>query len=342
MKRQRVTRRQFLAGGALAAAGAYVGLHTGLARAMMGSGGGGGGGGMGGGGMGGGGTTVIDPPPGAAFYDIKNAAKNGDGVYVRNVGETRLRLNGTRVTLLTYNDMYPGPVIRAARGDMLKVQLVNGLPKTTATNILGHTRNITNLHTHGLHVSPSGMADNMMMMAPPGGTIDYEYDLSLEEPGHLNFYHPHVHGTVAEQYWGGLAGPLVIEDEMGSKLSDFETHVMMIKDITISNGLPEPYTSTSQYMRGKEGNLVMVNGRVNPVLSIRPGQVQRWQIVNACNARFLKLSLDKHFLYLVGTDGGLLDLPYELSSILLAPGERIDVLVKADQGGGNFKFLSLP
>ena len=211
-----------------------------------------------------------------------------------------------------------------------------------ATNILGHTRNITNLHTHGLHVSPSGMADNMMMMAAPGGTIDYEYDLRYEEPGHLNFYHPHVHGTVAEQYWGGLAGPLVIADEAGCVLSGYETHIMVIKDITISNGLPEPYTSTSQYMRGKEGNLVMVNGRVNPVLSIQPGQVQRWQIVNACNARFLKLSLDKHFLYLVGTDGGLLDKPYQLSSILLAPGERIDVLVKADQGGGNFKFLSLP
>jgi FtsP/CotA-like multicopper oxidase with cupredoxin domain len=347
MKRQGVTRRRFITTTSLGMAGAYVGLHTGLARAMMGSGGmGGGGGGMGGGGMGGGGmgggTTVIDPPPGAAFYDVPNAVKNSSGVYVLNVKQTKLRLNGTSVNLFTYNGMYPAPTIRASRGDMLKVRLVNGLPATTSTNILGHRRNITNLHTHGLHVSPSGMSDNMMMMAAPGQTLDYMYDLSKEEPGHLNFYHPHVHGSVAEQYWGGLAGALVIENDASSPLASYETHVMVIKDITISNGLPEPYTSTSDFMRGKEGNLVMVNGRVNPVLSIRPGQVQRWQIVNACNARFLKLSLDRHFLYLVGTDSGLLDQPYQLSSILLAPGERIDVLVKANQAGGNFKFLSLP
>ena len=337
MKRQALSRREFLALASLGATGAYLGLHTGLARAMMGGGGmGGGGGGMGGG------TTIIDPPPGAAFYEPPAAVKDRTGAYNLTVGQTKLRLNGTQVTLLTYNGMYPGPTIRASRGDTLKVRLVNALPKTTATNILGHTRNITNLHTHGLHVSPSGLADNMMRMAAPGEVLDYVYDLSTEEPGHLNFYHPHVHGTVAEQYWGGLAGPLVINDAAGSALSGFETHVMLLKDITIASGLPEAYTSTMDYMRGKEGTLVMVNGRVNPVLSIRPGQVQRWQIVNACNARFFKLSLDRHSLCLVGTDGGLLDRPYQLSSILLAPGERIDVLVKATQAGGSFKFLSLP
>ncbi|TWJ33106.1 hypothetical protein [Geobacter argillaceus] len=90
MKRDRVTRREFLAGGAVAAASAYVGLHAGLARAMMGSGG-----------MGGG-TTIIDPPPGSALYDIPDAVKDSMGAYRLTVGETRLSLNGTRVTLLTY------------------------------------------------------------------------------------------------------------------------------------------------------------------------------------------------------------------------------------------------
>ena len=335
MKRPRVTRREFLALTSLGAAGAYLALNSGLARSM--------GGGMGGGGGPMGGTvTVLDPPPGEPFFEIPPARKESSGSYLLQVKEARLRLNGTPVTLLTYNGMYPGPTIPAARGETLSLRLVNMLPKTTETNILGHTRNITNLHTHGLHVSPSGKADNMMRMAAPGETLDYLYHLDFEEPGHLNFYHPHVHGSVAEQYWGGLAGPLVVEDPAAGPLADLETHVMMLKDLTIANGVPEPYSSTSQFMRGKEGKMVMVNGRVNPVLSIRPGQVQRWQIVNACNARFFKLSLDRHFLWLIGTDGGLLDKPYQLSSILLSPGERIDVLVRADQGGGNFKLLSLP
>jgi len=334
MKRKKISRREFLALSSVGVAGTYVTLQTGLAQAMMGSGG------MG---MGmGSGTTIINPPPGALYLDPPEAVKNSLGVYEITAREAKINVNGTLATLLTYNGSFPGPTIRASKGETLRLQFNNALPYTTATNILGHTRNITNIHTHGLHVSPSGQADNMMRMAGPGESLDYSYDLSKEEPGHLNFYHPHVHGTVAEQYWGGLAGPLVLKDDAGSPLAGFETHIMVLKDITISNGVPEPYTSTSQYMHGKEGNLVMVNGQVNPVLPIRPGQVQRWQLVNACNARFFKLSLDRHSLYLVGTDGGLLDKPYPLSSILLAPGERIDVLVKANQAGGSFKFLSLP
>lgn len=332
MKRKEISRRKFIALASLGVTGTYVTLHAGLARAMMGSGG------MGGGG----GTTIINPVPGALFRDPPEAVRNSQGIYEITALEAKVNVNGTIATLLTYNGSFPGPTIRAGKGETLRVLFNNALPYTTATNILGHTRNITNIHTHGLHVSPSGQSDNMMRMAGPGERLEYIYDLSMEEPGHLNFYHPHVHGTVAEQYWGGLAGPLVLKDDDGSPLAGLETHIMVLKDITISNGVPEPYTSTSQYMHGKEGNLVMVNGQVNPVLPIRPGQVQRWQIVNACNARFFKLSLDRHSLYLVGTDGGLLDKPYPLSSILLAPGERIDVLVKATQAGGSFKFLSLP
>ena len=191
--------------------------------------------------------------------------------------EAQVNVNGTMATLLTYNDRYPGPTIRARKGETLRIQLKNFLPSTTATNILGHTRNITNLHTHGLHVSPVGFpdpmvpADNVMVQLRPGDICDYSYDLSMEESGHLNFYHPHVHGVVAEQYWGGLAGPLVIEDET-TALAGFETHIMVLKDISISGNAPAAHTD-SDFMNGKEGNTMLVNGQVNPVLAMRPARV---------------------------------------------------------------------
>ena len=332
MNRNELSRRKFLALASLGVTGAYITLQTDLARAMMGSGGGG---------MGGGGTTVINPPPGAPFRNPAEAVKNSLGVYELAVQEAQVSVNGSWSTLLTYNGKFPGPAIRARRGEILRVQLKNFLPYTAEKNILGHTKNVTNLHTHGLHVSPNEPADSMMVRLQPGGIYDYVYDLSKEEPGHLNFYHPHVHGVVAEQYWGGLAGPLVIEDEIPA-LAGYETHIMVLKDLTLSGFLPEPYTSTTEYMHGKEGNLVMVNGQVNPVLNIRPGQVQRWRIVNASNARFYKLSLENHSLYLVGTDGGLLDKPYPVASLLLSPGERMDILIKANQTAKNYRFLSLP
>ncbi len=300
--------------------------------------------GMGGGGMGGSGTSVIDPPPGAVFADpveMGNLSSIPGVVEVKvDAKSSWINVNGTMANLLTYNDSYPAPTIRAKKGDHLKVHFTNYL-SMLGTNILGHDRDITNLHTHGLHVSPSGNADNMMVMLKPGEFFDYEYDLSNQEAGTLNIYHPHIHGTVAEQYWGGMAGALIVEDDI-NVLDGYETHVMILKDITLSGSVPEPYTSTMDYMHGKEGNTVMVNGQVNPVLAIKPGQVQRWRVMNASNARFYKLSLENHTLYVVGTESGLLDKPYPMSSIILSPGERVEILVKANQTTKNYRFLSLP
>jgi FtsP/CotA-like multicopper oxidase with cupredoxin domain len=96
------------------------------------------------------------------------------------------------------------------------------------------------------------------------------------------------------------------------------------------------------YMHGKSGNTVMVNGMVNPVLPVRPGQVQRWRLLNSSNVRHYLLSLEGHTMYLVGTDGHLLDKPYARSQILLAPGERVEVLVKAGSTKKDYKLFSMP
>ncbi|HEY9205586.1 MAG TPA: multicopper oxidase family protein [Candidatus Methanoperedens sp.] len=301
-------------------------------------------GGMMGGGMGGGGTTIIDPPPGMAFTDpvvIPNLSSTPGIVEVKlEAKASPVNVNGTDASLLTYNGHYPAPTIKARKGDILKIHFKNSLPMM-GTNILGQQRDMTNLHTHGLHVSPSGNSDNSMLMFMSGDTFDYEFDLSNQYPSTLNIYHPHVHETVAEQDWGGMAGAIVIEDDI-DVLKKYETHLLILKDINLSGTEPEPYTSIMEYMHGKEGNMVMVNGLVNPVLKISPGQVQRWRILNASNARFYKLSLENHTMYVVGTEGGLLNKPYPVSYILLSPGERVEVLVKANQTVKNYKFLSLP
>jgi len=335
-----INRREFLKYVSAGLVSGYLGIKAAPVAAR-------GGGGMGGGGgscCGGGGTSVIDPPPGAAFMDppiLLNESEETGVVEVSIEAKVApINVNGTMANLLTYNGFYPAHTIKVHREDLLRVNLKNSL-SMLGTNILGHDRDITNLHTHGLHVSPSGNSDNMMVMLMSGDTFTYEYDLSMQEPSSLNFYHPHIHGSVAEQYWGGMAGALDVADEI-SALSDFETHIVFLKDISLSGSEPEPYTTMMDFMHGKEGNTVMVNGLVNPVLNIQPGQVQRWRVINASNARFYKLSLESHTLYVVGTEGGLLDKPYAMSSLLLSPGERVDVLIKANQSVKNYRLLSLP
>jgi len=297
----------------------------------------------GGGGCGGGGSSIIDPPPGQPFKDpVEMQDLNDDpNVFECNLEAkiAAVNVNGVTANLMTYNGYVPGPTIRIEQGNLLKIHFKNSLP-AGGVNLLGFEKGWNNIHTHGFHVSSNPPADAAHLVYPSGGTHDYEYDTSMHPTGTLSFYHCHVHGLVAEQYWSGLAGSLITADPT-TALAGYETHTMMIKDITLSGSQPAAYTSMD-YMKGKEGNLVMINGQVNPVLNIRPGQVQRWRIVNACNARFIRLSLQQHGLYLIGTDGGLLDKPYALSEILISPGERVDLLVKATKSSGTYKLQSLP
>ncbi len=287
-------------------------------------------------------TTIIDPPRGAAFTDpvtMPNLSSTPGIVEVNLEAKVApININGVTANLQTYNGYYPAPTIKVKKGDLLKVHFTNSLPYT-GTNSMGMPRNETNLHTHGFHVSPMGNSDNVMQFSQGGQSFDYEYDLSLQSGATLNWYHPHRHGNAAEQVWAGQAGAIEVADE-NTALAGFETHTMVLKDIALGNGAPAAH-SMSDFMNGKEGNTMMVNGKVNPVLAMRPGQVQRWKIVNASNARFYKLSLASHNLQVIGTDGGLLDKPYSQSTVLLSPGERVDVLVKATSTKAYYKLKAL-
>lgn len=331
-----ITRRRFVRDAAIVAAGAYA-AGPAAALAM-------------GGGTGGAGASVIDPPAGPLFSNPPVLPDlSADPAVVEVALEARrafVDINGTAVALLTYNGLQPGPTIRVRKDQLLRVKMKNSLPATGELNFLGHPKYHTNLHTHGLHVTPGDNpngthGDNMTVMLEPGDSTVYEYDLSKQRGGTLNFYHPHLHGSVAEQMWGGMAGALVVEDETPA-LAAYPEKVMVLKDISLVGGAPAPHDSTMDYTHGLEGDTVMMNGVVNPRVEIVPGSIQRWRLVNACTARFFRLSLASHPMYLVGTEGGWLDKPYPITELLLSPGERADILVKADKASSSYRFLSLP
>ena len=336
-----MTRRLFVKRAALGAAG--LALSGRAAAQMMG----------GGGGMGGTGGTV-DPPVGGLLADpvVTRNRSSTPGVVDVSI-EARVAqaaVNGLPASLLTYDGSFIAPTIRANPGDVVYLRFRNGLPVSTATNILGHRRDATNVHVHGWHVSPGADMDTglpaddvHLVVASGGGEQVYCYDLRHQRAGSLGLYHPHLHGTVAEQMWGGLVGALDVSDGAVTTLAGYgPARLLVLKDLTVSGGAPAPYTMLSEYMHGKEGDVVMVNAQVNPYLPARPGAVTRLRVINAGNARFYRLSLQGHPLHLVGTDGGLLDQPYAVSELLVAPGERVDVLVKASTRTGDYKLLALP
>lgn len=111
------------------------------------------------------------------------------------------------------------PTIRVRPGDTVRITLRNELPQDDAscTTGGGHDRpgcfNSTNLHGHGLWVSPTGNSDNVLLDLQPGSVFQYEYNIPADHPAGTFWYHPHRHGSTALQVASGMAGALIVEGD---------------------------------------------------------------------------------------------------------------------------------
>ncbi len=233
-------------------------------------------------------------------------------------GRGPMQLAGRRATALGYNGASPGPTLRLRAGDVLRIRLLNRLAAPT------------NLHVHGLHVSPQGAGDNVFVTVDPGGSFDYEYRLPADHPPGAYWYHPHLHGLVAGQIFGGLFGAMVVEDT--EPVAAATERVLLVSDTDLDAAGNVRGVPPAQRMAGREGGLVLVNGQINPLLSARPGQRERWRVVNACVARYLRLRLDGQGMQLLGMDSGRFRAPAPVDEVLLGPGNRADLLVSTVAG----------
>lgn len=235
--------------------------------------------------------------------------------------ERRVDLGFRRAQLLTYNGSIPGPLIRARVGDTIRLKFVNDLKEDT------------NLHYHGLHIPPTGRADNVFIRVGPGESFDYEFTLPKEFAG-TAWYHPHVfRPPSAIQAFAGMTGPIVVEGPIDQipELQAAEEHIVALKDIAFQGDRPAPHT-TDEWGEGKEGDYILVNGRLQPTLRVQRRLV-RLRFINMSNARHYRLRLEKVPFYLIATDGGFIEKPVELEEVLLVPGQRAEVLVRFDRPG---------
>jgi bilirubin oxidase len=225
-------------------------------------------------------------------------------------------LPGTSTEFWTYNSLVPGPLIDVFEGDTVRIRLENQLSQETT------------VHWHGLPVPPAQDGNPMDPIAP-GASRTYEFTLPVGSAG-TYWYHPHPHEFTAEQVFRGMAGLLIVRSRTDPVPTAIEEKLLVISDLRLAADGTIPANTAMDWQNGREGNYVLVNGQYRPVLTINPGQSQRWRILNATNARYLRLALTGHTLTLIGTDGGLLRSPVPgLDDILLAPAERVEVIVTA-------------
>jgi FtsP/CotA-like multicopper oxidase with cupredoxin domain len=231
--------------------------------------------------------------------------------------------SGVPTEMWTYNGTVPGPLIRANRGDRLTVHFTNHLPEATS------------IHWHGVRV-PADMDGTHAVQDPVQPGDSFTYSFILPDAG-TYWYHPHVNSSAQVGY--GLYGPIVVDDPDDPVSAD--DLVLVLSDVSLeADGQLTPGDQNGWFgdYFGREGPLLLVNGKILPSLKMRAGVPQRWRIINAARSRFFEVAVPGVAFWRIGGDGGLIERPQEQASLFLAPSERGELIVtppKSSVGTGH-------
>jgi len=255
---------------------------------------------------------------------------------------------GRPIRSRTFEGKLTGPTLKFRPGDAVRVHYVNELPPEPGGTGHGagmaHGVNPTNLHTHGLWVSPAGNSDNVLYELLPGRSFQHEYLIPREHVCGTFWYHPHRHGSVAPQVENGMSGAIIVAggiDEL-PEIRAAKERLFVLQQINDSEVTDRrTRAKTLLEIAGVNEKVTTVNGRHVPTLTLRPGEVQRWRLIAANSHDVLPLSVRPAqlgtgappTLHPIAWDGIPVKRVLEKKEIVLAPGNRADVLVRAGAPG---------
>lgn len=224
-----------------------------------------------------------------------------------------------------FNGSLPGPTIRLEKGERFQVKFQNDIGQDSIIN------------WHGMIVPPE-------MDGHPKDVIaegSYSYDFKINQRAGTYWYHPHPHKITGPQVYRGLAGFFIVADDEEEALSlpsgEFELPlVIQDRKIDSSGTIYYDPSMPERMMTGYLGDHILVNGVPNPYYEVQP-RPHRLRLLNGSNARIYNIAFrNGNTFTVIGSDGGLLPRPVETPELLMAPGERADILIDFSNGfGGN-------
>jgi len=227
---------------------------------------------------------------------------------------------GKLTRIMGFNGLTPGPTIRARVGRQVVMSHSNGLPVTT----LGGTPGDVAIHLHGGHV-PSSEDGFPTDVIRPGAGRSYTYP-NNQLPSTL-WYHDHVMDYTGPHVWFGMAGFYILaddyEDNLGLPSGAYEIP-LAIQDRNFDSTGKLVYTRNRM---GETGNTILVNGTIQPNFKVA-SRKYRFRVLNGSNARKYRIALSNgQPFHVLGMEGGLLPAPVQVTSLVLAPAERADIVV---------------
>jgi len=275
---------------------------------------------------------------------------------------------GTRspVSLKAINDPHTGkaafsfderedpPVIRANPGEEIHLTYTNAMSTHSQEHCVdGPCMNMTNLHFHGLHVSPDAPQDDVItMMAMPGQSLHYTVNIPPDQPPGLYWYHTHPHGESYQQDLDGMSGAIVIDgmERYVPEVQHLRERILVLRDRVLEDNDPASPELRHRVEIPAKGcwastdlpeRLFTVNGALRPQIGIAPGERQFWRIVNASPDLYADLQVDTEKLEIIALDGMPLSFHdprrrVELRNhILVPPAGRVEAIVTGPTSGAH-------
>ena len=261
--------------------------------------------------------------------------------------ETNVHRDMKPTKMWGFGGMFPGPTFDLRSGQEIFVEWANELPQKHflpidhslhgAERDKPEVRAVSHLHGGKAPPESDGYPEDSIV---PGKSVVYHYP--NQQDAAMLWYHDHAMGINRLNIFAGLAGvyivrdkaeeafhlpsgkyeiPLVITDRMFDKDSQL---YYPVSDKPESPWIPEFF-----------GNANLVNGKLFPFVDVEPRKY-RFRVLNASNGRFYRLSLsNKQTFHQIGTDQGLLAAPVPVQKILIAPGERLDLIIDFKEAAGS-------
>lgn len=273
---------------------------------------------------------------------------------------------------ISSGDTYPGPTLKVQPGDILRIRMINDLDNLTIDTVNPEgaskltppsdppvTEETINNHVHGLHISPTGSSDNVLLSVPTGMGFVYEYKISANQPDGLYWMHNHRHYFSDDQIARGMSNMLIVgaSDSNISQLAALPSRTMSLQYQNLADqGLTTQYisdyrrsssASTSPVPTPKPVPQLTINALMNPTITVAPGQTEVWSIVNMTpqtNARFTLKNASTGAdlpIVIVAQDGIAYGTPVTIpaGTPFYAPsGSRYSILVTAGSAGQNVKL----
>lgn len=281
----------------------------------------------------------VDPLPVPRLLTT-SSPQAGSQVHRITISEFRQKLHRDlpATVLWGFEGSTPGPTFIAEQGCPLSVEWVNRLParhRLVVDNTLdgagAHVPEVrTTIHLHGGHVAPESDGYPEDWITP--GHQQRTFYPNQQRAATL-WYHDHAMGITRLNAMMGLAGLYIIrnpeEKRLGLPSGAFDIPLILQDRIFDARGqivYPIGPNADAPWVPEFFGTHVLVNGRIWPYLDVEP-RPYRFRLLNASNGRVFQMALaPEQPLVQIGSDGGLLCEPVVRKELLIAPGERLDVI----------------